>query len=61
MSVRSAMLALAAVSIAGFLFLTIYAAADRGFTILTVLSILIVFLLGVGIIGALLEQPPDDE
>lgn len=58
---RTIMLAVAVVSLAGFLFLTIYAAADRGFTILTVLSVLILFLLGVGIIGALLEQPPDDE
>ena len=61
MTPRTIMLTVAAASIAGFLFLTIYAAADRGFTILTVVSILIVFLLGVGIIGALLEQPPDDE
>ena len=48
-------------AIAGFLYLTIYAAADRGFTILTVVSVLIVLLLGIGIVGALLEQPPDDE
>ena len=61
MSPRTVMLGVAAASITGLLFLTIYAAADRGFTILTVVSIAIIFLLGVGIIGALLEQPPDDE
>ena len=58
---RTIMLAVAIAAIAGFLYLTIYAAADRGFTILTVVSVLIVLLLGIGIVGALLEQPPDDE
>jgi hypothetical protein len=58
---RTAMLAVAVASIAGFLYLTIYAAADRGFTVLTVVSVLIVLLLGIGIVGALLERPPDDE
>jgi hypothetical protein len=58
---RTIMLAVAIASIAGFLYLTIYAAADRGFTILTVVSVLIVLLLGIGIVGALLEQPHDDE
>ena len=58
---RTIMLAVAVAAIAGFLYLTIYAAADRGFTILTVVSVLIVLLLGIGIVGALLEQPPDDE
>ena len=55
------MLAVAVASIAGFLFLTIYAAADRGFTVLTVVSVLIVLVLGIGIVGALLERPHDDE
>lgn len=58
---RKAMLAVAVASIAGFLYLTIYAAADRGFTVLTIVSVLIVLLLGIGIVGALLEQPHDDE
>jgi len=58
---RALMLAIAVASIAGFLFLTIYAAADRGFTVLTVVSVLIVLMLGIGIVGALLERPHDDE
>ena len=58
---RKAMLAVVVASIAGFLFLTIYAAADRGFTVLTVVSVLIVLMLGIGIVGALLERPHDDE
>ena len=58
---RTIMLAVAAASIAAFLFLTIYAAADRGFTVLTVLSVLIIFLMGVGILGALFEHHGDDE
>ncbi len=40
--------------------LTIYAAIDRGFTILSVVSILILALLSIGILGALWQQPPDD-
>ena len=61
MGPRTLMLAVAVASIAGFLFLTVYAAVDRGFTILTILSVGIVFLLGVGIVGALLEHRNDDE
>ncbi len=44
-----------------FTALTIYAAADRGFTILSVISLLIIGLMGIGIVGAIWEQPPDDE
>jgi hypothetical protein len=58
---RTIMLTVAVVSLGGFLFLTVYAAIDRGFTVLTVLSVFIVFLMTVGIIGALFEHPPDDE
>ena len=58
---RTLMLAVVVASIAGFLFLTIYAAAARGFTVLTVVSVLIVLVLGIGIVGALLERPHDDE
>ncbi len=58
---RTAMLAIVLVSLVGFAAITISAAADRGFTILTVLSLLIVGFLGIGIIGALLQQPPDDD
>ena len=41
--------------------LTVHAAWDRGFTILTVISLLIIGLLGIGVVGAIWEDPPDDE
>ncbi len=40
---------------------TIYAAIDRGFTILSVISLLVIGVMGIGIVGAIWEQPPDDE
>lgn len=58
---RTAVLAVTFVFLAAFLAATIYAAFDRGFTVLTVLSLLVVGLLTVGILGALLEDPPDDD
>jgi hypothetical protein len=45
------------VFIAGFAFLTIAAAIEQGFTIATLLSILILALLAVGIVGALRNPP----
>jgi hypothetical protein len=45
----------------GFAALTVYAAVDRGFTILSVISLLIIGLMGIGIVGAIWEEPPDDE
>ncbi len=47
--------------LAAFAGLTIHAAWDRGFTILSVISLLIIGLLGIGIVGAIWEDPPDDE
>lgn len=58
---RNAMLAITTVFLFAFAAMTIYAAADRGFTILSVFSILILILLGIGILGGLWQQPPDDE
>ncbi len=57
---RRAILAVVSVFLVGFGVLTIYAAIDRGFTILSVVSILILALLSIGILGALWQQPPDD-
>ena len=57
---RRAILAVVSVFLLGFGVLTIYAAIDRGFTILSVVSILILALLSIGILGALWQQPPDE-
>ena len=54
---RLLVLATALVFIAGFAFLTFVAVAEQGVTVAGVLSIFILVLLGVGIVGALLNQP----
>ncbi len=58
---RTILLTTTVLFLAGFAALTIHAAIDRGFTILSVISLLVIGLLGVGIIGAIWEEPPDDE
>jgi hypothetical protein len=58
---RGPILAVALVFLLAFLGMTVYAAFDEGFTILTVVSLLVFGLMAVGILGALLEEPPDDE
>lgn len=45
------------VFIAGFAFLTVVAVIEQGFTIASLLSILILTLLAVGIVGALRNPP----
>lgn len=57
---RALLLAVSFVFLAGFFGITIYAAMDRGFTILTVVSILVIALMAIGIFGAL-AGPSDDE
>lgn len=54
---RLAVLALALVFILGFAFLTISAVSQQGFTLLSAVSIFVLVLLGVGIVGALLNPP----
>ena len=58
---RTLLLTTTVLFLAGFAALTIHAAIDQGFTILSVISLLIIGLLAVGIIGAIWEEPPDDE
>jgi hypothetical protein len=58
---RTILLLITAVFLVGFAFLTVYAAVDRGFTILSVVSLLVLGILGIGIIGAIWEEPPDEE
>jgi hypothetical protein len=54
---RFAVLVLALVFIVGFAALTLRAIADRGFTLASLLSVLILVLLAVGIIGAMRNPP----
>jgi hypothetical protein len=55
---RRAILVLALAFVAALLGLTIHAAVEGGVDILTVLSAIVLALLGFGIVGALLH-PPD--
>jgi len=54
---RTTVLAIALVFIAGFAFLTLAAAVEQGVTLATVLSVFILVLLAVGIVGALRNPP----
>ncbi len=54
---RILVLGLALVFIAGFAFLTISAVSQQGFTLLSAVSVFVLVLLGVGIVGALLNPP----
>jgi len=54
---RTTVLGVALVFIAGFAFLTVAAAVEQGVTAATFIAIFILFLLGVGIVGALRNPP----
>jgi hypothetical protein len=54
---RFAVLALALAFIVGFAVLTLRAVAEQGFTLASLLSVLILVLLAVGIIGAMRNPP----
>ena len=55
--VRGTILAIALVFVGGLLALTVNAAVEGGVDILTVVSALVLALMGFGIIGALLHPP----
>jgi hypothetical protein len=54
---RALVLGAALVFIAGFAFLTFVAVIEQGFTLGSLLSVLIVLLLAIGIVGALRNPP----
>ena len=55
---RNLVLGAALVFIVGFAFLTFVAVTEQGFTLASLLSVLILLLLVVGIVGALRNPPP---
>ena len=59
MSTRRIVTAVALVFIAFFAFLTFYDAVENGVSFLTIVSLGVLILLGVGVIGAL-SQGPDE-
>ncbi len=54
---RNLVLAAVLVFIAGFAFLTVAAVIEQGFTVASLLSLLILALLSIGIVGALRNPP----
>lgn len=54
---RVLVLGVALVFIAGFAFLTFSAIVEQGFTLASLVSVLILTLLGIGIVGALRNPP----
>jgi hypothetical protein len=54
---RRLVLGASLVFIAGLAFLTVSAVAEQGFTLASLLSVLILALLAIGIVGALLNPP----
>jgi len=57
---RTTLLAVAFVFLAGFFGLTVYAAIDRGFTVLSVVSLLVIAFMAIGIFGSL-AGPRDED
>jgi hypothetical protein len=57
MTGRRLVLAAALLFIVGFAFLTLSAVSQQGFTLLSAVSIFVLVLLGVGIVGAMLNPP----
>jgi uncharacterized membrane protein len=55
---RTVVLGVVLAFIAGFAFLTFVAIVEQGFTIASLLSILILMLLAIGVVGALRNPPP---
>jgi len=60
MSPRTAVTAAAIVFIGGFAFLTVAAAIEQGINVLTLVSLAVLVLLGVGILGALSSRDGDE-
>jgi hypothetical protein len=60
LNARAAALAAVALFIVGLSVLTVASAVTDGVTVLTVVSVLVLALLCCGVLGALLNPPPDD-
>ncbi|MGN6187949.1 MAG: hypothetical protein ACTHOE_03540 [Conexibacter sp.] len=60
MSPRTIVTAVVIVFIGGFAFLTVAAAIEHGIDVLTLASLAVLVLLGVGVLGALASGDPDE-
>ena len=57
---QSTILAVVVAFVVLFGAMTISVAVEHGFDVITVLSLLVLALIGFGVVGALLNQPPDE-
>jgi hypothetical protein len=57
---QSAILAAALAFLILLVALTVSVTAEQGFSVLTAVSMVVLALLGIGVLGALLNQPPDE-
>jgi len=57
---RTTLLAVTIAFLTAFLALTVFAAVDRGFTILSAVSLVVLVLMAVGILGAIWHGPDDE-
>lgn len=55
---RAAFLAISILALGAFLALTVAVIINNGFTIFSLLAIAVLAVMGVGIIGALIQRPP---
>ena len=58
---RTAIFTVTIIFLLAFLVVTVDAALDRGFTILSLISVAVIVVMGIGIVGALLESLRDDD
>ena len=58
---RTAIFTVTIIFLLAFLVGTVDAALDRGFTILSLISIAVIVVMGIGIVGALIESLRDDD
>jgi hypothetical protein len=57
---RLVVLTVVVLFVVGFAALTISAVAEQGVTLATLVSLVVLLLIGVGVIGALRNPPPDE-
>jgi hypothetical protein len=60
MTTRRAIAAVVLFSLAAFAYLTLRDAVENGVTVLTIVSLGVLIVLGIGVVGALAQQPPED-
>jgi hypothetical protein len=60
MTTRRVVAAVVLFSLAAFAYLTLRDAVANGVSFLTIVSLVVLIVLGIGIVGALAQQPPEE-